>query len=319
MALFWISCEAGTYVRTLCVHLGLLMKTGGHMQELRRVRSGALKEDASMVTMHDVLDAQYVYTQKKDEAYLRKVVMPLEILLVSYPRIVVKDSAVNAICYGAKLTLPGVLRFENGIEAGTEVVLITTKGEAIALAIAQMNTSVMATCDHGVVCKTKRVIMDRETYPRKWGLGPYALKKKKLISEGKLDKHGKTNENTPQDWKKIFGEGSASQNGHVATEPAAVNGEAKKTKKAKKEESDAEEEEEVKPVKKAKKVVKEESEEEDVKPAKKAKKAVKEDSDEEEVKPAKKTKKKTADDSDDEPVPVLKKKKVRTVDLDDDE
>ena len=151
------------------------------MQELRRVRSGCLKEDETMVTMHDVLDAKWVYDQNKDETYLRRVVMPLELLLVSYPRVVVKDSAVNAICYGAKLTLPGVLRFDNGIEVGTEIVLITTKGEAIAIAIAQMNTSVMATCDHGIVAKTKRVIMDRETYPRKWGLGPYAIKKKALI------------------------------------------------------------------------------------------------------------------------------------------
>jgi H/ACA ribonucleoprotein complex subunit 4 len=74
-----------------------------------------------------------------------------------------------------------VLRFDNGIEAGTEIVLITTKGEAVAIAVSQMNTSVMATCDHGIVAKTKRVIMDRETYPRKWGLGPWALKKKALI------------------------------------------------------------------------------------------------------------------------------------------
>jgi hypothetical protein len=33
------------------------------MQELRRVRSGTLKEDASMVTMHDVKDAQWHYEQ----------------------------------------------------------------------------------------------------------------------------------------------------------------------------------------------------------------------------------------------------------------
>ena len=39
-------------------------------------------------------------------------------------------------------------------------------------AIAQMTTAVLATCDHGVVAKIKRVIMERDTYPRKWGLGP---------------------------------------------------------------------------------------------------------------------------------------------------
>lgn len=37
---FWVSCEAGTYVRTICVHLGLILGVGGQMEELRRVRSG---------------------------------------------------------------------------------------------------------------------------------------------------------------------------------------------------------------------------------------------------------------------------------------
>ena len=66
--------------------------------------------------------------QTKKEDYLRRVVRPLEILLINYQRIVIKDLAVNAICYGAKLTIPGVLRFEANIENGKEIVLITTKG-----------------------------------------------------------------------------------------------------------------------------------------------------------------------------------------------
>ncbi|KAG0537134.1 hypothetical protein BDA96_03G121900 [Sorghum bicolor] len=200
LAVFWISCEAGTYVRTLCVHLGLLLGVGAHMQELRRVRSGILGEQDNMVTMHDVMDAMWSLDNYKDESYLRRVVMPLEVLLTSYKRLVVKDSAVNAICYGAKLMIPGLLRFENDIETGEEVVLMTTKGEAIAIGVAEMTTAVMATCDHGAVAKIKRVVMDRDTYPRKWGLGPVALKKKKLIAEGLLDKHGKPNEKTPTEW-----------------------------------------------------------------------------------------------------------------------
>ena len=136
MAIYWISCEAGTYVRTMCQHIGYLLGCGAHMQELRRVRSGALKEDASMVTMHDIKDAQWLYEQYGKEDYLRRVIMPLEILLTNYPRVVVKDTSVNAVCYGAQLMLPGVLRYESNIEVGSEIVLITTKGEAIALAIA---------------------------------------------------------------------------------------------------------------------------------------------------------------------------------------
>jgi H/ACA ribonucleoprotein complex subunit 4 len=211
LGVLWIKCEAGTYIRTLCVHLGLLTGTGGHMQELRRVRSGALAETDNLVTMHDVLDAQHVYDTTKDESYLRRIVMPLEVLLTDFKRIVVKDSAVNAICYGAKFMIPGLLRFADNIEVGTEVVLMTTKGEAIAIAIAQMTTAVMATVDHGVVAKIKRVIMERDVYPRRWGLGPMAQRKKSLIKEGKLDKHGKPNEKTPDDFVKGYKDYSKSK------------------------------------------------------------------------------------------------------------
>jgi H/ACA ribonucleoprotein complex subunit 4 len=209
LGVFWVSCEAGTYIRTLCVHLGLLLGTGGHMQELRRVRSGIMGEQDDMCTMHDVMDAQFQYDTYKDESYLRYVVKPLENLLTTYKRIVVKDSAVNAICYGAMLMIPGLLRFADGIEVNEVVVLISTKGEAIALGIAQMTTAVMATCDHGVVSKIKRVVMERDTYPRRWGLGPMAQKKKSMISKGELDKHGRPNGNTPSEFTSSYKDLSA--------------------------------------------------------------------------------------------------------------
>jgi H/ACA ribonucleoprotein complex subunit 4 len=114
------------------------------MQELRRVRSGAMSENDDIVTMHDVLDAQWTYDNTRDgkflhalsvdilifcaESYLRRVIRPLESLLVGYKRIVVKDSAVNAVCYGAKLMIPGLLRYEADITVNEEVVLMTTKG-----------------------------------------------------------------------------------------------------------------------------------------------------------------------------------------------
>lgn len=200
MGAFWVSCEAGSYIRTMCVHLGLLLGVGGQMLELRRVRSGHQGEEDDMATLHDVLDAQWMYEHHRDESYLRRVIKPLEGLLIKHKRIIMKDSAVNAICYGAKILVPGILRYEDGIELGEEIVVVTTKGEAICLAVAQMTTSTIASCDHGVVAKIKRVIMERDTYPRKWGLGPRASQKKMLIAQGQLDKFGKPNENTPKDW-----------------------------------------------------------------------------------------------------------------------
>ncbi|PPJ60332.1 hypothetical protein CBER1_10724 [Cercospora berteroae] len=227
LAVFWVSCEAGTYIRTLCVHLGLLLGVGGHMQELRRVRSGAMKEDDTMVTLHDCLDAQWLYDNQRDESYLRRVIKPLETLLTTYKRIVVKDSAVNAVCYGAKLMIPGLLRYEAGIEVYEEVVLMTTKGEAIALAIAQMSTVELSSCDHGVVAKVKRCIMERDLYPRRWGMGPVATEKKKLKESGKLDKYGRANEQTPAQWKqeyKDFNEQNAVNGTSGTTEQQAAEG-----------------------------------------------------------------------------------------------
>jgi len=232
LGVFWVSCEAGTYIRTLCVHLGLLLGVGAHMQELRRVRSGAMDEQENMVTLHDVLDAQWMLDNTRDESYLRRVIAPLETLLTTYKRIVVKDSAVNAVCYGAKLMIPGLLRYgtltykygitdtnfvlEAGIEVHEEVVLMTTKGEAIALGIAQMSTVELSTCDHGVVAKVKRCIMERDLYPRRWGLGPVALEKKKMKADGKLDKYGRPNEATPAKWNAEYKDFNAPLEGSEA-------------------------------------------------------------------------------------------------------
>lgn len=291
LAVFWMSCEAGTYVRTLCVHLGLLLGVGGHMQELRRVRSGIQSENEGLVSMHDVLDAQWVYDNTKDETYLRRVVKPLERLLLSHKRLVIKDSAVNAICYGAKLMLPGVLRYESGIEMNEDVVMMTTKGEAIAVGVALMSTATIATCDHGVVAKIKRVIMERDTYPRKWGLGPKALEKKKLIASGLLDKYGKPNDSTPKDWKKFKNYSQVKTEDLVAEAQQREDSVKADGKQKRKHESSSSEEEKVK-VKKDKKKKKKKEKSSDGEEAEIKVKEEKASSDEDDKKDKKKKKKK---------------------------
>merc|ERR1712216_647174 len=163
---------------------------------------------------------------------------------------------------GAKLMIPGLLRFEDGIEIGTEIVMITTKGEAIALGIAQMTTAVMATCDHGVVAKIKRVIMERDTYPRRWGMGPQAKAKKQMIIDGKLDKYGRPND-SPSSWKKLYKDLSGEEpkgSKSVGQKPESSKTEEPPSKKRKASSSDSEEE---KKEKKEKKKKKKESSDED--------------------------------------------------------
>lgn len=141
-----------------------------------------------------------MYDNYRDEIYLRRVIMLLEVFLISYKRFVVKDSVVNVICYGVKFMISGLFRFENDIEVGEEVVLMMIKGEVIVLGIVEMITVVMVICDYGIVVKIKRVIMDRDIYSRKWGFGLRVSMKKKLIVEGKLNKNGKLNENIFVEW-----------------------------------------------------------------------------------------------------------------------
>ena len=51
-----------------------------------------------------------------------------------------------------------------------------------------------------------------------WGLGPMAQRKKQLISEGKLDKHGRPNADTPKEYLRALPDAAAAA-------PAAVKGE----------------------------------------------------------------------------------------------
>ncbi|KAI5190473.1 H/ACA ribonucleoprotein complex subunit 4 [Nematocida sp. AWRm77] len=182
LGMFRTSCEAGTYIRTLCVHMGLFLGVQAEMVDLRRVRSGAVKED-SLVTMHDVLDSMYLFDKEGKEKYLRSVVLPLETLLVNYPRIVIKDSAINAICFGGQLTAKGILRYDN-FNHQDAVVIVSPKGEAVAMGVALTTASQLHLMEHGVVARTKRVIMEKNTYPKQWMLGPGAHTEEGPETEG---------------------------------------------------------------------------------------------------------------------------------------
>jgi len=163
-----IGCQAGTYIRKLCHDIGEVLGVGAHMQELRRTRSGPFKEDETLVTLHDLKDAYDIWKEEKDETQLRKVILPVEAAVAHLPKIVIRDSAVDAICHGADLAAPGVLRLETGIKRNTLIAMMTQKGELVALGQAKMTSQEILEAEKGIVAKTVRVIMDRGTYPKMW-------------------------------------------------------------------------------------------------------------------------------------------------------
>lgn len=170
--LFKVGCEGGTYIRKLCFDIGEILGVGAHMQELRRTRAGPFRETSSTrVTLHDVAYWFGEWETAKDPQILRKFIQPMEDALTLVPKIVVRDSAVDALCHGANLTAPGVLSLETGIKNGSIVAIFTLKGEAVALAKALASSEEILDLKHGAVAALQRVLMPRGTYPKIWKSG----------------------------------------------------------------------------------------------------------------------------------------------------
>jgi H/ACA ribonucleoprotein complex subunit 4 len=170
--LFKVGCEGGTYIRKLCFDIGEILGVGGHMQELRRTRAGPfLETSAKSVTLHDVAYWFAEYERTKDQSYLCKFIEPMETALMGLPKMIVRDSAVDALCHGANLTAPGVLQVDSGIAKGNIIAIFTLKGEAVALGRAQVSTQEVLDLRHGTVATLARVLMPRNIYPRVWKTG----------------------------------------------------------------------------------------------------------------------------------------------------
>jgi len=166
--LFKVGCEGGTYIRKLCYDIGEALGCGGHMQELRRTRSGPFTEDEVCVTLHDVYYLYSKWEETGDEDLIRSFILPMEHALKFVPKIYIRDSAVDAVCHGAHLAAPGVLSLESGIKPNDQVAIFTQKGEAVALSKSLASSEQILKMDHGLVAKTQRVLMPRGVYPKTW-------------------------------------------------------------------------------------------------------------------------------------------------------
>jgi len=168
--LFRVGCEAGTYIRTLCVDIGKKLGVGAHLQELRRTKVGTIDEKESII-LQDLKDAYEMWREDGYEEEIRRCIKPIERMLDHLPKVVVRDSAVDALCHGASLTLPGVLEVDSDIKRGDTVAVLTLKGEAVMVGRANMSTEEMLQRDKGVCVIPERVIMDRGIYPALWKKG----------------------------------------------------------------------------------------------------------------------------------------------------
>lgn len=167
LVLFRTRCESGTYVRTLCNDIGEALGVGGHMLDLRRTRTATFSEGDAH-SLLDLKDAHVAWKEEGDGGPLRTLLRPVESLLAHIPRIVIKDTAVDAICHGSNLAVPGIAKLAAGIRKGDLVGILTAKGEGVALATAMMTSEEIVIAKSGIAVDTKRVLMEPGTYPALW-------------------------------------------------------------------------------------------------------------------------------------------------------
>lgn len=165
--LFRVLCQSGTYIRKLVYDMGEVLGVGATMVELRRTKVGPLTEGGGLVTLHQLNDAMY-RLKGGEEAPLRSLVLPIEDSLGSIGRIVVRDSAVDAICHGARLGIPGVLSITEGVKKDDVVALMGPKGELVAIGKALLSTDEVKSLHRGLASTTERVVMKAGTYPKLW-------------------------------------------------------------------------------------------------------------------------------------------------------
>ncbi len=165
--LFRVGCESGTYVRTLVVDIGKKLKTRAHLSELRRTRVGLIRENNTII-LQDLKDAFIFYKEDKDEKYIRSIIHPVERILDNLPKIIVKDSTVDALCHGANLALPGVAEVDSDINKRDMVAVMTLKNEGVAVVKSLMSTDEIIQKKNGFCANLERVIMKQGTYPSIW-------------------------------------------------------------------------------------------------------------------------------------------------------
>jgi len=165
--LFKVGTESGTYVRKLINDLGLLLGTGAHMAELRRTIDGPFVEKDAY-SLWDVAASLELYQRNGDDSLLRKVFLPIESAVATFPSIYIKDSAVASVCHGASLAVGGISSFEEPIAQHDIVAVKTLKGELVAMGRANKDSSALAADKTGMAVVVERVVMDRNLYPKMW-------------------------------------------------------------------------------------------------------------------------------------------------------
>ncbi|MCX6683321.1 MAG: RNA-guided pseudouridylation complex pseudouridine synthase subunit Cbf5 [Methanoregula sp.] len=165
LVLFRIKCDAGTYIRSLCHHMGLALGVGAHMVELRRTRSGAFSEK-EMYTLHDVQDA-CIAAKTGDYTAVSSMILSVDAAVPDLPTVVIRDTAIDAICRGAVLAGVGVISCDE-FKKDQTIAVLSQRKEFICLGRALVPSGSFKPGETGLVIAPTTVFLPPGTYPRGW-------------------------------------------------------------------------------------------------------------------------------------------------------
>jgi H/ACA ribonucleoprotein complex subunit 4 len=107
--LFDVECQAGTYIRKLCVDIGNYLNTGAHLVELRRIKQGNI-DISKAVTLQELEDAYYFY-KKGNEEFLSKILHNVE-EIVDLKKVEIKKEFIKKLQNGLQLKKGWILGSE---------------------------------------------------------------------------------------------------------------------------------------------------------------------------------------------------------------
>jgi predicted rRNA pseudouridine synthase len=165
LVLFRVRCDAGTYVRSLCHHMGLALGVGAHMVELRRTRSGAFGEQ-EMHTLYEVQDACSA-AKEGNRMALSSIILPVDAAVPDLATVIIRDTAIDAICRGAVLAGVGIISHDE-FKKDQTVAVLSQKKEFVCLGRALVPSTSFKPGDTGLVIAPTTVFLQPGTYPRGW-------------------------------------------------------------------------------------------------------------------------------------------------------
>ena len=146
--------------------LGLLLDTPVELKELRRPTSGEFSLSQA-ITMQQLADAYWLWKEKGDGSAITSFTQS-KICLQIYQELWSKTVQQQHFLMVHLYSRPGVVEIAEDLGVGSEVLIVTLKGEAVAIAKMTQPSKVIPSMTQGEVAKPNCVLMKEDTYPRSW-------------------------------------------------------------------------------------------------------------------------------------------------------